>query len=71
MDKILKITIETDKETKVLTGEQAQKWMDLIDGMCANLENRGQNPFAWNSFDWVKTPKPEPPPRMPIMDEHF
>lgn len=53
--KITKITIEYDDGfSKSLTSSDADVWMTIINSMCINLHNRGQNPFDKIQFNWIE-----------------
>lgn len=52
--KIVKVTFKYENTTESLSGEQAKKWLDMVNGMCVFLDNRGANPFANADFKWKK-----------------
>jgi hypothetical protein len=51
-EKILKITIEYDTFIKYLKGDEAQKWMDTVEGMSVILHIHHANPFDTYRPDW-------------------
>ena len=53
---VTRVVLEYEDRSKELTGKEAQEWLDVVNGMCANLENRGQNPFASRKFNWKDIP---------------
>lgn len=51
--KIVKVTFEYENVKESLSGEQAEKWLEKVNGMCVSLQIRNQNPFQDAKFEWV------------------
>ena len=51
--KIVKVTFEYENVKESLSGKQAERWLEKVNGMCVSLQIRNQNPFQEEKFDWV------------------
>ena len=51
-EKITKVIFEYETHSRELVGEEAEKWLDTVNGMCVLAQNRGQNPFESQEFEW-------------------
>ena len=54
MSKLLRATLEFEDKTQILEGEEAQKWLDALNGTCV-MEHIHGRPFP--EFNWTITAK--------------
>ena len=55
--KLIKIIFEYENRKETLNEDDAQKWLNDVNGMCMFLSYRGMNPFEQNKYEWIKENK--------------
>lgn len=50
--KIIKITFEYENKKQSVSGEEAEKLLDIINDMTMMMHNHGMNPFDKTKIDW-------------------
>ena len=51
-EKITRVIFEYEDHAEELTGKEAEEWLETVNGMCVDLNNRGRNPFDNRKFNW-------------------
>lgn len=57
MSKIVKVTLEYEDRAESISGLEAERWLDKVNGMCVFMQNRGMNPFEPYDFEWTPEDK--------------